>query len=222
MFNRSNTKSAIDSTTNTTDTIYSTTNSENPYENDKIKKRVITIFGTKYEIKHHSSNVVNSKFFAYVGILVSILKKKNIMDKISTALAFLCIIGLIFFVTSIIIKQGVIGTCIDDGLTCDYLKTVCRMEYLKYLEKINIRHITASPFDLSGKVRSCLYDNYNSEINKETYIILLNSMISCVKWFAYIVVFEIMILTLVSVVKHLINFSVAKYKEYVPDVNDIV
>jgi hypothetical protein len=47
-------------------------------------------------------------------------------------------------------------------------------------------------------------------------------MISCVKWFAYIVIFEIMILTLISVVKHLINFSVAKYKEYVPDVNDIV
>lgn len=214
MFNRFNKQNI----TNTTNTI----NSDKLYNNDKIKKRVITMFGTKYEIKHHSSSVINSKFFTYVGLFVSIFKKQDIMEKLVIILTILCMFGFVCFLASTLIEQRIINTCIDDGLKCDYLETICKPKYSKYLENINIRHINSSPFVLSKKVRSCIYDNYYNEINTDMYNVLQNILISCIKWFGYIVAFEITILTTCSVVRHLINFSIIKYNEFVPDVNNIV
>ena len=190
---------------------------------DKIKTKIIDIFGTKYEIKHYSNKVLNNKFFIGIGWLSSLIKRlllfkqKNKTDIAYTIILLLSVVSYVYllFYSS---KMRVISECIEIGTKCEYIYDECIEQYYNY-EKQHYDYYLSddrlTKINLLDTLTECVYiTNYNKINNIAKYKLLKIILMHFIFYFATNIVSMIF--------NHIIKFSIRKYKEYIPDFYDIV
>jgi hypothetical protein len=180
--------------------------------NDKIKSRLINIFGIKYEIKHYSKENLTNKFFIFISWLSTfkfnkIFKTINSNNKVNIIYSIIICISLISYAYLLFYfcKIYTINDCIQNGTKCEYINDDCYIEHFNYIEQ-------QSEF---YKLVECIYDTYYDEINVKIGCNLIKIV------FGHILSFSCLYLIIIML-NIFIKFSIEKYKEYIPDILDIV
>jgi hypothetical protein len=156
--------------------------------NKEYKSKIITIFGTKYEIKHKNINVINNKYSIYFGLIIHSFTKKLLIILVSCLIIYIMIWQ---HINSIILE------CLNDNNLCKYDNINCtdllydeKYQCIKNTNLINL--IYSSIIDLSYNILYLFF------------IILL----------LYILVIVCEKITL------LINISISKYNEHIPNIEN--
>jgi hypothetical protein len=190
---------------------------------DKIKKKIITIFGTKYEIKHRSNKVLDNKLFIMIGWLFLSIKRlvsfscKSKIDLLFSVINILSILSY-FFILYTYCALNVINDCVDLGFQCEYIKSSCVEEYFNYSKQqydFNKLSIYDRELPFLKILEECIYTNNYDQLKKIIWF-------DCFKIFIIKAICGFLLYHFIFFGNYILKFSVQKYNEYIPDVMDIV
>lgn len=172
-------------------------------DNKEYKKRVIEIFGSKYEITHKNNNIVNNNYSIYFGIIIykikSILYNTEFFRKILMIIGFILIIGLLIwaYIDTTIIK------CMGTKIECNYILDSCNDNEFNIFYKC-IFELNKYKLYVDGIFNIALIVFYAIVANVLLYL------------------FAIICEKINIIFNYIINISINKYNEYVPCIENIL
>ncbi len=163
------------------------------------KSKIITVFGTKYIIKHKNNNILNNKFSIIIGLTFHIIY--NFFTNAVLFRKILIIIGFISMIFIILCQkiESMIDECISMDILCPYVNLSCND--LSYNDTYNC----------------ILSTNYNDLIY-HSIIYLISLIYNLVKiiilLYAFTLSCEIFMMS--------INNTIYRYKEQIPIIENII
>ena len=167
--------------------------------NKGYKSKIITFFGTKYEINHKNINILNNSCCIYIGLVIHICIKF-----FTNAMLFrklLIIIGLCAMIYLIIWQNidSIILDCIADNILCPYINMSC--------------------VDLSyNDTYKCILKTYYIDIIYYSFIYLMSLIINLFKIIILLYIFTICC----ELFMMFINTTINKYIPTIRNIDNII
>ena len=179
------------------------------------KKRIIHIFGSKYEISHKNNIIINNNYSIFIGIFI--YKIKSLYSNFEFFRKSLIIIGSIIFIGLFIFANidETIVNCIDYINNINNINSINNKDICYY----NINNCYNTEYNILYK---CIFELNKNELYLYGILHLFVVFLNICKIIFIIYLFVIFCEKFSLIINYLINISITKYNEYIPSIDNII